>query len=309
MSVIICYNPGMITFEQYFAASLNKYPGLYAGPNIEYSMFMVCDIAFNTIGSGVSETIMHIDSNVNIEYPFYLVNNTPLYYAYDPLKANIISCGDKENPRYRILNSSVPGVQIGLFSFNEALIATGGKEEYVSPVGNVERIHPLHSKRDGGPYPNFAKRNSIVWNGISYTPSRYDLNTDNFVYGVKKNVSFSDMPTDWHEAAKTFYFQCRDYFNNEQQCSWYTHGYNKFDSKMQIKQVGDMENILKIYGDLSNRDIQLNISKDYELSFNGDIPDFLQRRWDKERSRILVFLNDTISYLDSIMQTKGLNIR
>ena len=42
------------------------------------------------------------------------------------------------------------------------------------------------------------------------------------------------------------------------------------------------------------------ISEAYELEFNGDVDDFLKRRWTKEKDRINSFIDKTIKKLEEL---------
>lgn len=128
------------------------------------------------------------------------------------------------------------------------------------------------------PYPNFKEEYSIVWD---------------------KEFTFSDLGSEWIKEAIWYYQKSLKYFEDSERYKSYQYAFPKYDSYHK-RDVTD--NTL--------RDFQRMIAGKYasyeELSeaygvegYNGDDYDFLCRRWNQERDRIIEFINETIEMLKS----------
>ena len=126
-------------------------------------------------------------------------------------------------------------------------------------------------KRD--PYPNFKKDYSIVWRS-----------------------DFKALGPEWCKAAIWFYTKCRGYFLGD--CRGYHYSFPKYDTYLD-----------RDVTDRTLKDFQERIAGKYESyealseaygveGYNGDDYDFLSRRWQREKNRILTYINETIKYLE-----------
>lgn len=118
------------------------------------------------------------------------------------------------------------------------------------------------------PYPNFEKKYSTVW-----------------------QTQFKELGTDWCEAAIWFYTQAREWLKENE--SHYHYAYPCANAGKTDKFLNDMiERRNKYESDEA-------FSQAYEHPYNGDMHQFLVSKWQKERDRIMEFIDETIAHLSS----------
>lgn len=150
-----------------------------------------------------------------------------------------------------------------------------GEGDFIVIPDDERKNHPdikLWDKisRDYGfnPYPNFKE----------------DFST---VYKCPIFLTFGDV---WISEAIEFYLYCKEWLvNNEGKY----HGAYPSTGKDNGYLLKNFRERLKTY---SNNE---EISKAYKCEYNGDLEDFVRRRWLKERNRIFKFIDDTVIMLKS----------
>lgn len=123
-----------------------------------------------------------------------------------------------------------------------------------------------------GVYPNFKKEYSLVWT----MPLRF-------------------FPTDWLEAAVWFYASCRRYF--EQGGDGYHEAYPSSNPNFDKEMLAGMEK-QRTEG-MSDAEFYALVSKQWCAPFEGDIVAFNTKRWRTERNRIVAFIDETLTHLQT----------
>jgi len=156
------------------------------------------------------------------------------------------------------------------------------------------------------PYPNFSQKYSPVWS------EEYEKMNDN-----------------WKQAALEFYQHVQEFFKDDSKNKFY-HGAFTKNLVGPVPQNIDHDPMHPLYtkpSHLYNKakgllaDVKLRLQKlslekieqDYEIPFFGspandtDVADFLERRWFKEKARIMKFLEETIEKIQKDLhpQTKA----
>lgn len=151
-------------------------------------------------------------------------------------------------------------------------------EKHLHPT--VVHWTPFECSPKNNPYPNFKKTYSMVWN----------LN----------GLDFEQLGPKWIDAAIWYYDRCLEYFNDPGACASYPYAFPNDDEC-------ENDRIIKLYASsMKNYSTVEEISKEYELEFIGDpndessIRDFVSRRWELERRRIIKFIIDTLERLHSM---------
>lgn len=117
------------------------------------------------------------------------------------------------------------------------------------------------------PYPNFQKEYSLIYNCSDY---------------LKLDKS-------WILVAIEYYQNCLIRFQEDQKDY-----HSRWPSENPEKTKKDF---LSHFGNKTNE----QISKDYEFPFDGDLDKFLTGRWQKEKARIIIFIEETIQLLMNIL--------
>lgn len=122
------------------------------------------------------------------------------------------------------------------------------------------------------PYPNFKEDYSLVY----------------------KAPIFLELGNEWIFSAIRFYESCRTWFQTNE-CKY--HGAFPCENEDEDnRRISQMEGFLKKY---KTHD---EITKAYECEFNGDVVDFMIRRWEIERTRIHKFIDKTVDMLQNHVQ-------
>lgn len=271
-------------FEEFFVDSLTSYPSLYASRSLEDAKFRVMDHYFNVIGSGVVQNLLSFKAKnlTKADIPESYVNGSRLFYAYDPSLIDI-----QQYKKYGIIRAKE----------DHELSPEVMTEDQIPPhwlpyaldcrVHN--RTHPLFPSKDKGAelYPNFNKDYSLVWRGINEG-------------GYK--ASFEDFPLCWREAAKDFYTQCFEFFNDLDRCDTYT-------SAVDTRSERSVEYKVRCYTDVLNRkyewqnpDTWAAITKAYggKVQFRGNVQRFAELLWQELRKEIIEFIRETLEHLDKM---------
>lgn len=117
------------------------------------------------------------------------------------------------------------------------------------------------------PYPNFERQYSLVW-----------------------KTNFTEYGNEWIDAAIWFYTKCQEFFEGD--CSSFYGAYPAKTERESTKLREDYAKFLKEYK------THADVEKAYGLPFNGDIDDFITRRWEMTRNAHLKFIKKTIKMLN-----------
>lgn len=128
---------------------------------------------------------------------------------------------------------------------------------------------PFSSNHRYQMHSNFDKEYSLCWDG-KYT--KY-LNKE------------------WIESLIWFYEKCHDLFNKENIAEYYSSAFPETTEKKTQIRIRDFLSFIKDY---SNE----KVSKEYGLEYYGDPDEFLRRRWNIEKIRIIKFIEKTLKKLN-----------
>lgn len=173
--------------------------------------------------------------------------------------------GNPLSARFSFIDYVFNVIGNGLHSKGELFSAFSISNDAVGEVMQASDA-PMELKN---PYPNFNKNYSTIY-----------------------SVPLKDLPTDWLEGVLWYYEECKTYFENG--AEGYSYAYPS-------KQNKD-EDFLKAFERYrkegqTEEELYAEVSKAYELEYRGDVQDFQQRKWDKEKARILDFIGDTLTYI------------
>ena len=122
------------------------------------------------------------------------------------------------------------------------------------------------------PYPNFEKIYSTI----------YKIDFD----------KLQNHREEWINIMIYFYTYCKNYFESKESLG-YENAFPSNSKEKDLKRIEDYQCHMKKYE--SNE----AISEAYELEYNGDIEDFITRRWEKDKSEWIEFCNDSINFLEN----------
>lgn len=128
------------------------------------------------------------------------------------------------------------------------------------------------------PYPNFKKQYSTVY---------------------ESDFKFIELGTEWIKEAIWFYRESLNYFTDLEQYKSYHYAFPTYDS---VRQCDVSDKTLKDFQQHIHckYDSHEALSKAYGVAgYDGNDYDYLCRRWDQERTRIVKFINDTIAMLET----------
>jgi hypothetical protein len=160
--------------------------------------------------------------------------------------------------------------------FSHISVAADGEIPAIAPPGSEKnkQTYPRPA-----PYPNFQENYSLLY-----------------------EMDIKDIPTDWLEAALWFYQESEQYFLHGD-----TSGYSyAYPSSRKDSEAGYEERFSSYRKEgMTEEEWHAAISKAYECSYDGDLPDFLTRRWAKEKDRILAFITKTIDMLKTELDKRN----
>lgn len=117
------------------------------------------------------------------------------------------------------------------------------------------------------PYPNFSKEYSLIY--------RCD--------------KFLEFPDEWIKEAIFYYSFCKYWFLQDD-CYEYSYAFPKKEASQTRRRI---EEFILYNNSKSNE----QISKSYGFEFDGDHHKFLSLRWQRERKRILQFIEESLNLL------------
>lgn len=142
--------------------------------------------------------------------------------------------------------------------------------ELVAPLAESDA-----EQRPFNPYPNFKKSYSLVWS----------------------EGCIGELPTDWIEGAIWFYNECRTYFQNGAVGHWGS--YNGTVSPVWGKAIARYKT-----PDITDEEFFAAVTKAYNVEFNGDLPDFLSRRWEIQKTTCMSFIEETLEFLQKELDSR-----
>ena len=258
-----------MTLDEYLIKKVNQYPILFISPSLDDAKLRLCDQIFNVIGSGLDEKrdfIKEIKKSKDFrpqEIPEKYINNEPIFSAYKEKKSYGIGRSGEE-----IVSPVFESKYDGFFSKSEI--------DELMKNGTITFFMEDEKEHKKSFYPNFQKEYSIVW-----------------------KVNFSEIGLhSYAEGAKWFYEKAKEFFLSDESNNFH-YAFPKDKEKREIR-VKEMSNWLKKYDNIENQEERFKkISEAYETEFDGDIEKFQEKRWEKEKNRILAFLDETLEKLNS----------
>lgn len=261
----------IMTAEQAFNVAMNQYPSLYSSPSVKQSKLKYYDQIFNVVGNGYidfedfikSHTVNKNNEKLINSYPNKYIGKTPLFYAY-------IKVEEHSGYKMGVREGSPPGIYT--------------KEELKNMPEVVHTVrangHNLLDEQKGFvPYPNFEKEYSMVW-----------------------KMDMEKLDRSWREESLFYYKEMKKFFKGDD-APYYSDAVHKEDWEKE-QAVKNYEKNFARYKEpgMSQDDFYAKISKEYELEYNGNTMDFIQRRWDKELNRINEFIDETISKIEQSLE-------
>lgn len=259
----------LLNFEDVVKLLIIKYPTLFWTKSEGFSVKNISNYIFNVIGNGYNtkESLVEFEDNK--------VNKLLL-----------------ENKKYDFLFSGVQIYEVLNYSEIKLLIKQPDSIEgkFVSEDEKRENLNNekeiIYSKiesRDSPYYPNFDKNFS-------------------FFYNMKNNKLLGLFNMTWLVAMKDFYENVRFDVN----------GSNAFPGKPSIKHNDEWlsfrnqieKKIISMKKGRSDIDWYKEVSDYYKHPFFGDITDFLNTRWEKEKIRVNKFVEQILIDIEDEMKNR-----
>ncbi len=258
----------MLTPEQFVLKCVHEYPTLYACKEFSSARISVFNQLFNVIGNGIrdeNELMCELNKpfDTSVDYTKYTLGE-PLYVGYTKMKTR----GDLQFPDFTTrIEGAYTKKELDSISSLHGVVYW---EELYKPKFEP-RLSAMDSKVEykWSPYPNFKEEYSIVWDDY-----------------------FSKLGPAWINAAIEFYNVCLDYFNGD--CSNYSYAYPCKTTVETENRDYDLTERLSTYTDFAT------ISEEYGVAYNGNVQEFQMARWNAEKNRILDFIQNTLSRLDTM---------
>lgn len=249
----------IVTPNDYVAHMIKKHPTLYATHSYEASKFLVLDQLLNVNGNGI-RCDSELKKHLRIE------PNTSNFEKY--LEEDFWRGYKKVRELYTKDDGTVVYVP-----------ARGtDKSDEVECLDSEKHNHPdvllwyKHDKNDElgkkMPYPNFSANYSTVY----------------------QCPFFLKLGDDWLDAAIWFYKEARERIEHSE-----GHYYYEYPCETEKKTKAREQDQLSAFKDFTNEEISVKWNHPYD----GDIVKFLTTRWQKEKDRIFMFIEKTVSMLEN----------
>lgn len=262
----------LLTPEEYVYLMISKYPTLYAKSDFELSKFKVLDNLFNSLNSSTNDIEDFVDTiskkrEVDIEKSKRYLNETS-FVGYS--KVNEIDLGSRvlKTPDF----SSI--VIENIFEEDKKnypeVIHWIGSNPKLDKIDIMEERKGLNIEAKFRPYPNFSDKFSILWNN--------------------KDEMLNILSEDWIKEIVWFYKSSLEAIN--QGCF---KDYQEFPTGSQKEDQIRIEEMKQF---VRNKTFE-QITKDYEIEYNGDMEDFLTKKWLKNKDHYINFINKIIDVFES----------
>lgn len=126
------------------------------------------------------------------------------------------------------------------------------------------------------PYPNFDKKYTVLWN--------------------TKDELLDKLSSEWIKEIIWFYETSLQAINNG--CFKDNNQFPTGSEKEDNRRIEDMSKMIK------DKSFE-QISKDYECEYNGDLFDFMSKRWDKKKNEYESFINEMLEVLNDSLSQKN----
>lgn len=250
------------TPEQYILKAVGTYPTLYSNDTYDKVRYSVLDQIFNTIGNGIHDIKEFEYQDYDFEGAKKYITEESLFYGWH-----------KDDCIFKFLNEG------------ESFITYKQGAKSIDVLDSERVNHPeigdwVKCTRTGikNPYPNFQEEYSMV---------------------LDKEFTFSDLGSEWIKEAIWYYQESLKYFQDSESYKSYHYAFPKYDSyhKRDVTEKSLKDFQRHIAGKYASYEA---LSEAYGVEgYNGDDYDFLCRRWNQERARIIEFINETIKMLES----------
>lgn len=257
-----------MTANQAFNYAMNEHALLYASPTLEQAQFKYYDQTFNVLGNGLSDMDDFIQEHTITEENRPYLDSFPSKYI-------------GEHDLYLVFVE-----QAGRIGSDTALPGLYTKDE-VKKMKNKTMMSRINGKRKEEdlsdnvlvPYPNFQKSSSLVW-----------------------KVDLRALDVSWAEAAKVFYLQAKEFFNSKE-INRYSDAFPVQGEKREEEIRQYTEIFTRIGAKKSQEEQYAYITQQYGfgVEYNGNVVEFLEKRWNLRKIEISQFLDDTLEHLDNIL--------
>lgn len=252
----------MMTAEEAFSYSVQRYPSLYASLDEQSTRMAVYDQWFNVIGNGLRD-----QSDLQREYRWL--------------------------PELEAWTKGVPSKYMGPEPIYEGFTQLQEQEPGEVPKPAFEsRIREFYTvlEQEFHPEAQFWRRRE-KGTGFGFYP--------NFMpeYSLLYKVDRSALDSSWLQAGLYFYQHAQEYFSGAQ-ADYYSSSWPQ-DPVLQQKRVAEFERDWIRLDPDAQRKQWATISDDHGLPFAGDTPAFLATLWEQEKARIDQFLSATVGMLEA----------
>lgn len=250
--------PKLMSLDQAVAQAIQDHPILYASSSYKTSRLLVLDQIFNTNGNGWQD----FESFLN---QFKAKKDLPSMPPEHLVNGTVTYDGYAE---FKMIGT----YKMPVFESKKVIgIIEEQKEQYPEIV--VWQDNRLNDE-PRAPYPNFSKKYSTFYNIGEQATTLFDAS--------------------WFNGMIEFYEHCRDFFLQDD--ALYHVAYPKSNEKQNERTRQDYLKAFERYRkkDMEEKDFQKVISKEYQFPYHGDLEEFLVGKWQKERHRILAFIDNVI---------------
>lgn len=112
---------------------------------------------------------------------------------------------------------------------------------------------------------------------------------------------FNSLPPAAGEGAIWFYSECLTYFQNGAVGYWGS--YNGTVSPDWGKAIARYKT-----PDITDEEFFAAVTKAYNVEFNGDLPDFLSRRWEIQKTTCMSFIEETLEFLQKELDSRNQSV-
>ena len=255
----------IMTFEQAFNYSMNRYPALWTATTLGQARLKYADHMFNVIGNGYRSMEEFLDKHtITPENETLIHGFEAKYIGAEKLFMAYTEVDTTGYFKRAVTESRIPGL------YTEAELAQ--KPE----VQHTILVRDRHE--NFVPYSNFTKEYSMVW-----------------------RLTMPDIS--WLEAATDYYLHAQKFFESERSNEYY--GAWPATEKEQKKMVADYEKAFEAYRtpEQTQAGFFAVVSKNYEREYQGDTERFIKEGWNSELERIRIFIAQTLTHIEALKES------
>lgn len=260
-----------MTAEEAVNVSLNQYPSLYTSATLANARLKIFDQIFNVIGNGYRDHDEFVNAHQWTPKIAEMARGFPSkYIGVEPLYTGYMATTVRGEGAMTFEMADIHSSLQGLYTEAEKEFHPDVKKWSLSNGRRGQTQPEVHS-----PYPNFKTEYSLLY-----------------------HVKIEELDDSWLKAGAEYYEYCREYFNSPESANY--HGAWPADPQKQTRLIADYEQSIArcIKGIEDQAEQWAVITKAYETPYEGDTARFIQARWAKDKARIGIFIESTLSMLE-----------